>query len=171
MNLYEAKKILNRNGFNLIKEDVSVWPPEGPELPLDEWEAEVTEIVKSDAKCIEDQIKEKYPTVEVWPWDAEPYDDNIDDTDEGYSKDYKCKVELVVPPEALDLTPETAKGKKLPPSGLYDLSEEASELLNNLWSTYANNTEVEYTDEYDSYYDAEDNTCRLQMLGIYTYSP
>jgi hypothetical protein len=173
MNLYEAKKILNRNGFNLIKEDVSVWPPEGPDLPLGEWDArgeeDANDILETDAEYLNNSIKEKYPDVSVTAFTVVP-DDDYEYNDGHYSKIFECVIEFSVPPEVLGLTPDECIGEKRTYD--YDLSEQASTQIEEFVKKIYNpeDTEIKYKYTYETVYDAEENLCKLQMSGTYEFS-
>lgn len=181
MNLTEAKQILKANGYSLLKEgyDLPVDPPEGPDLPLEKWEEDgreaANELLQSDAEYLEKAIKEKYPEVSVIGFEvnSKPDYDYFDyHGDWDYSKAYECVIEVSVPLDVLGLTVEDAVEEKLGNS-MYKLSDQADKLLDNFWAdnydTATIPTDIEYNDYYDSFYDEEDNVCKLQMSGIYKY--
>lgn len=172
MNLNEAKEILNDNGYRLLKEDVSVWPPDGPDLPIDEWDEEgqqeVNELIQSDAEELEKNIKKEYPDAEVYAWEAIPNDDYEYYGGE-YRKKYTCRIELSVPPEVLGLTIESAKGEEH--QYIYSLTKEADNRLADLYEKFYNITDfnMDYDEYYDSFIEKDENLCRLQMQGYYEY--
>lgn len=181
MNLIEAKQILKANGYSLLKEmyDPPVDPPEGPDLPLEQWEENGEEaadkLLQSDAEYLDKTFKEKYPEVSVIAFDvkSKPDYDYFDyKGDWDYSKQYKCIIEISVPLDVLGLNAEEAIGEKYP-TGVYGLSDSADKALDNFWAENYDSvtvpTDIEFTDQYDSYYDEEDNVCKLQMSGIYKY--
>lgn len=179
MNLIEAKQILKANGYSLLKEmyDPPVDPPEGPDLPLEQWEndgkEEAVDLVASDIQYLEKNLKEKYPEVNILTHDIKAksdYDYFDYDGDYEYSKEYECVIEIDVPVDVLGLNAEEAIGEKYP-TGVYGLSDSADKALDNFWAENydSNSTDIAYTDFYDSYFDEENNTCVLQMSGIFTY--
>ncbi len=181
MNLNEARQILKANGYSLVKEmyDPPVDPPEGPDLPLEKWKEDgqeaANELLQSDAEYLDKAFKEKYPEVSVIDFEVKSKPDyNYFDYkgDWEYTKVYECVIEVNVPLDVLGLTVENAAGKNLG-RGTYTLTDQADKLLEQFWSDNYNAvtipTDIEYNDFYDSYYDEEDNVCKLQMSGIYKY--
>lgn len=179
MDLTEARRILNANGYSLVKEmyDPPVDPPEGPDTEHwdDECEQEANEQTDIAAESIEEGLKEKYPDIAVSNYDVRE-DANSTDYYEGrdewsYSKEFTCIVQIEIPPEAIGLSEETVKGE-LYPTKLYSFSEEAEQKMNELWAEAAevNNSDIDFTDEYDSYYDPSYNMCVLQKSGTYKAS-
>lgn len=181
MNLTEAKQILKANGYSLLKEmyDLPVDPPEGPDLPLEKWEEDgqeaADELLQSDAEYLDKAFKEKYPEVSVIGFEVNSKPDyNYFDFhgDWEYSKQYECVIEISIPLDVLGLTAENAVGEEIG-RGIYKLTDQADKALDKFWAenydTVTIPTDIEYNDYYDSFYDEEDNTCKLQMSGIYTY--
>ena len=179
MDLTEARRILNANGYSLLKEmyDPPVDPPEGPDTEHwdDECEQEANEQTDIAAESIEEGLKEKYPDIAVSNYDVRE-DANSTDYYEGrdewsYSKEFTCIVQIEIPPEAIGMSEESVRGK-LRSAKVYGFSEEADRKMDELWAEAVelNDSEIDFTDEYDSFYDPSYNMCVLQKSGTYKAS-
>lgn len=179
MDLTEARRILNANGYSLLKEtyDLPVYPPEGPDTEQwdDECEQEANEQTDIAARSIEEGLKEKYPDIAVSKFDVtedENSGDFYEDSDEwSYSKEFTCTIQIEIPPEAIGMSEESVKGE-LCPAKVYRFSEEADRKMDELWAEAVelNDSEIDFTDEYDSFYDPSYNMCVLQKSGTYKAS-
>ena len=180
MRLDEAKQILKANGYSLMKEmyDPPVDPPEGPDTEQwdDECERQVNEEMDIATESIEEGLKEKYPDIAVSNYDVKE-DENSTDFYDGrdewsYSKEFTCIIQIEIPPESIGMSEETVKGKLCAASKVYRFSNEAEQKMNELWkeAQEVNNSEIDFTDEYDSFYDSSYNMCVLQKSGIFKAS-